>query len=254
MPIAHCFCFLPVCVLLLLDFVIFPRRFCKSETFGVGMMDGGVGSFIISHAITSIHARGGGGGSPSSGSSPPPRSTVRQLLHIVRSILPLLVLGVARLFTIKAVSYQEHVSEYGVHWNFFFTLAAVALLSGALSSRIHPRSAAVAGMALLLGYQAVLSGSSLTDYLMHAPRSNLFAANKEGILSSVGYFALYLVAVRIGYEVLAKETSMRAWGKKFIKLAVSIHTHGEFSLVASVVCCDAKLTVVSVFALLFVCV
>ena len=75
---------------------------------------------------------------------------------------------------------------------------------------------------------------------MHAPRSNLFAANKEGILSSVGYFALYLVAVRIGYEVLAKETSIQAWGKKFVKLAVGTHTHTHthrvFSLVTSVAC------------------
>eukprot|EP00976_Prorocentrum_cordatum_P037732 766334-Prorocentrum_minimum.AAC.1 len=33
---------------------------------------------------------------------------------------------------------QVHVGEYGAHWNFFFTLAAVALLTSAL--RIPARS------------------------------------------------------------------------------------------------------------------
>lgn len=211
--------------------MVFPRRFCKSETFGVGMMDGGVGSFIISHAITSIHARGGGGGgvggkgaqgAPASASaSPSARGMAAQLWRILRSILPLLVLGVLRLFTIRAVHYQEHVSEYGVHWNFFFTLAAVALLSAALSRAIHARTAARFGLGLLVAFQTALSATGLTSYIMHAPRVSLFSANKEGVLSSVGYFSLYLVAVRFGFELLGRERNLHAWGRKFAALLVS---------------------------------
>lgn len=41
------------------------------------------------------------------------------------SSLPLIVLGLGRVLSTKGVNYQEHVTEYGVHWNFFFTVSAV---------------------------------------------------------------------------------------------------------------------------------
>ena len=47
------------------------------------------------------------------------------ILYTIQSVIPLVVLGCARLLATRGVQYQEHVSEYGVHWNFFFTLAVV---------------------------------------------------------------------------------------------------------------------------------
>lgn len=41
---------------------------------------------------------------------------------------------------------QEHVAEYGVHWNFFFTLAAVALLT----SLIHVPTAYCGSLAVVI--------------------------------------------------------------------------------------------------------
>lgn len=96
--------------ILAVDFRIFPRRFAKAETYGTGLMDVGVGAFIMSHGLTSPEARGRGGGRISS---------------VVKGLFPLIVIGLFRLLAVKSTEYQEHTSEYGVHWNFFFTIAAV---------------------------------------------------------------------------------------------------------------------------------
>ena len=97
------------------DFVVFPRRLAKTEQFGVSPMDAGVGGFMFAAALTSPAARRSG---------PAGRPPTSSLLASVRRQLPVLLLGCLRLLAVKAANYQEHVTEYGVHWNFFFTLAA----------------------------------------------------------------------------------------------------------------------------------
>ncbi|MCO5572118.1 hypothetical protein L7F22_025869 [Adiantum nelumboides] len=90
-----------------------------------------------------------------------------------------------------------HVGEYGVHWNFFFTLAAVSLLTNIINIPVH--QSGVFGVSILLVYQLCLL-SGLNNYLNSTQRGiDCISQNKEGIFSLVGYWGLYLLGVQLGY-------------------------------------------------------
>lgn len=163
--------------ILAVDFTIFPRRFVKTESFGTSLMDVGVGSFVFSSAITAAGRLRNGG-----------TSMVSLFFSSVKPILPLVVLGLLRLVTIKGTDYQEHVSEYGVHWNFYFTMASVSLAYALLA--LVPMPSAIMGLAIGGAYQYLLSSHGVATYILDAPRIDIISANKEGLWSCIGMFLL----------------------------------------------------------------
>ncbi|KAF3069681.1 GPI-anchored wall transfer protein 1 [Daldinia childiae] len=191
--------------ILAVDFRIFPRRFAKVETWGTSLMDVGVGSFVFSAGVVAarpvLKERAEGRTTP----------VLQRLLYAMRHSLPLLVLGVIRLISVKGLDYAEHVTEYGVHWNFFFTLGFlppfVALFQSAL--KIIPSYAA---LAILLGviYQAVLETTSLKAFILIAPRTDIISMNKEGICSFFGYLAIFLAGQDTGMYVLPRSINPRS--------------------------------------------
>jgi phosphatidylinositol glycan class W len=218
-----------VIAILAVDFYVFPRRFAKTEEFGFGLMDVGVGSFIISHALVSPMARSS---SRDAKKHDDPVKTAIQsgwktLIHVIKSVSPMLLMGSARFFLIRSTNYQEHVTEYGVHWNFFFTLAIVALLSCLINPR--PPRAGLFAAVLIVVYQFALH-HGLENYILFAPRVGFVSANKEGICSSIGYFALYLFGVELGHFLnrnapegsTATQQAVFWWRKLRVLIAVSM--------------------------------
>ncbi|XP_060207614.1 uncharacterized protein At4g17910 isoform X2 [Lycium barbarum] len=173
--------FLTCVCILAVDFKIFPRRYAKTETYGTGLMDIGVGSFIVANALVSRQARG---------------IAKTNLRNAISSTCPLIVLGFARVFFTSSVDYQVHVGEYGVHWNFFFTLAAVAILTSMIN--LPPSYCGILGWFILLVYEVFLL-LGLNEYLLSNERGHdIISQNKEGIYSIFGYWGLYLVCVQLG--------------------------------------------------------
>lgn len=109
-----------IACILAVDFPIFDRVLGKCETWGASLMDLGVGSFVFALGVVSA------------GPYLNPRVTRPSLLGSLHKdlfkSLPLFALGMIRVVSVKMTSYPEHVSEYGVHWNFFLTLACLPLL------------------------------------------------------------------------------------------------------------------------------
>ncbi|KAK4149969.1 GWT1-domain-containing protein [Chaetomidium leptoderma] len=200
MMVVTCICILAV------DFRLFPRRFAKVETWGTSLMDMGVGSFVFSAGVVAsrpvLKERADGKAVP----------LTTRLMRSLRHSLPLLALGLVRLLSVKGLDYAEHVSEYGVHWNFFFTLGFlppfVALFQSAL--KVVP---SYAGLAILLGvvYQVLLESTDLKAYILTGPRTDLLSMNREGIFSFWGYLAIFLAGQDTGMVVLPRSLNPRGW-------------------------------------------
>jgi hypothetical protein len=205
--------------ILAVDFPVFPRRQVKCETFGTSLMDVGVGAFVVSASLVSRQARRAAAvgkgpegvvspSSSSSSSSAPSRrgcgrAAVSALWETVLSVSPLLFLGGVRLVAHAAVNYQVHESEYGRHWNFFFTMASVALLAtvvevawvctggivsavtGAVAPKQSPQSPSSAsspwprGVVAAAYFSAGLAIAGLYQAAMLSPLPEVLAANVE---------------------------------------------------------------------------
>eukprot|EP00053_Salpingoeca_punica_P007858 m.71355 g.71355 ORF g.71355 m.71355 type:complete len:370 (-) comp14361_c0_seq2:342-1451(-) len=173
MTLATCICILAV------DFNCFPARFTKQEAFGFSLMDLGVGSYAFSLGLSASRRA----------------SLGYAWRRYIKSVAVLLLLGLLRLTAITLTKYHVDDKEYGRHWNFFFTLAA---LKAALAF-IPQRLSAVCGILVLLVHQTLLSAAGLQHTVLHEPRAdNFMSQNREGLVSSVGCLAVSLLGCAAG--------------------------------------------------------
>ncbi|XP_054250413.1 phosphatidylinositol-glycan biosynthesis class W protein [Indicator indicator] len=193
--------------ILAVDFPQYPRRYAKAETYGTGVMDLGVGAFIFGNALVCPEVRN--------------KSYIRQpkfssLAKQVFSIWPLIFLGIGRLLSVKSLEYHEHTSEYGVHWNFFFTLAFVRLAASLLLAIFPKTKSWIIAINLAVLYQLILNTTSLKMFILHGSngrdtRVGFLNANREGLLSLFGYLAIYMASVQVGHSLLKCRPSVRSW-------------------------------------------
>lgn len=183
--------------ILAVDFPVFPRAMSKCESWGTSWMDMGVGSFVFSLGIISALPFLK---SPQNRFRP----LKQQIVSDFKKSLPLLLLGSVRVIMVKGVEYPEHVTEYGVYWNFFITLALLPFagtLSRPFSKYIRY---SVLGLALTFGHQLLLKLTELQQWALSSdlPRNTLLRQNKEGLTSMVGYLAIFYIGLDLGHYVL----------------------------------------------------
>jgi hypothetical protein len=189
-----------VCILAV-DFKVFPRRFAKTETFGYGLMDTGVGMFVISNAIVTPEALGYKSKS---------QTLTSAMWKAIKSSVPLLLLGSARFFVTKQIDYQMHVSEYGVHWNFYMTLAVTKILCTLILQFVGSNYSGIIS-AVVIGIHELILSFGIQDWVLsNDTRENFVTANREGIISSLGYVALYFAGICLGQGLRDYKSSFQS--------------------------------------------
>lgn len=188
--------------ILAVDFQVFPRRFGKTEAFGTSLMDLGVGSFVFAAGIVAARQQ------LKEDMAQVKKSMVTRMKTALRHSIPLIGLGLIRLAMVKSLDYTEHESEYGVHWNFFFTLALLsptfALLQPAI--RFLPSYGTVAFI-IAIAYELLLYTTPLKKYIILSPRipGDFLSQNREGVYSFIGYFAIFLAGMGAGEGILPRD-------------------------------------------------
>eukprot|EP00826_Nyctotherus_ovalis_P026142 TRINITY_DN2040_c0_g1_i15.p1 TRINITY_DN2040_c0_g1~~TRINITY_DN2040_c0_g1_i15.p1 ORF type:complete len:361 (+),score=75.41 TRINITY_DN2040_c0_g1_i15:152-1234(+) len=192
--------------ILFVDFLVYPRCLVKTETYGVSLMDIGTGSILfisgISYALIEV---------TTTGSS--------RIARALRHNLVVLAIGVGRTVAVKVVNYQEHVSEYGVHWNFFLTIAVVSTLVALFPKSWQPFAHYIA-IAIMICYECLLKFTKLEEYIISdMDRVTLLDKNKEGVFQCIGYLSCYLTGLGLG-ELCKKLALERRSNTEFLKALV----------------------------------
>lgn len=194
--------------ILAVDFKIFPRRFAKTESFGTSLMDVGVGSFVFAAGLVAARQQLK---EQLQGHVP---SYSGRIASSIKHALPLFALGLARLFSVKNLDYVEHVSEYGVHWNFFFTLALLGPTTAVLLPILR-RLPTLGGLTFFIAcvYECCLYFvPGLKAYIILSERKpgDWFSQNREGVFSFIGYFAIFIAGLGTGMTILQRDPGSQA--------------------------------------------
>ncbi|WWC91613.1 uncharacterized protein L201_006559 [Kwoniella dendrophila CBS 6074] len=202
--------------ILAVDFRVFPRWLGKCEDFGTSLMDVGVGSFVFSLGIISYKSLSSYVPKTIKQKQPPnspgmkfikkeqsdiKSNLLRELFIVIRKSSPTLILGFIRLFMVKGIEYPEHITEYGLHWNFFFTIGLLPIFGCLIKPLRKWIRWSVLGLIITLTHQLILSKFGLQSYLLSDSRNGLIGLNKEGISSLPGYISIYLLGISIGEHI-----------------------------------------------------
>lgn len=194
------------CAILACDFKIFPNTFHKSRSYGVGLMDTGIGLFVFSMGIVSR-----------------PVKNWKSFKSMITQVVFLLFLGTLRTVVIRSISYHQDEREYGRDLNAFITLGMTKLIGGLLTS-ICFTGPSILLCALIIGviHECILQ-SGVGEYCLseEVPRILFLEANREGIISINGFVSLYLIAVFIG-SIMYKSKHFEFERFKFMLLRLSI--------------------------------
>jgi phosphatidylinositol glycan class W len=155
--------------------------------------------------------------------------TSLSITHALKHSWKPLALGLLRWATTTSIDYQLHVTEYGYHWNFFFTLGCLPVLTAVIHtafgkvSRSRWQSDWLLGVIVACAYEILLQ-TSLQAWIMRedgsgqlANRQGLINMNKEGICSLLGYISIFFFGMGFG-KAYSNSGAIKAWRSRLLML------------------------------------
>ena len=103
------------------------------------------------------------------------------IFGIFRRAIPLLVVGFVRWASTAGTSYHVDPTEYGIHWNFFFSLAVVKIFGPILIRLCPALPPGLIGFVIVSAYEFCIFHFDLAALVFGPDRSNFLMANKEGM-------------------------------------------------------------------------
>lgn len=195
--------------ILAVDFHVFPRRFAKVETWGTSIMDMGVGSFVFSMGVVNSRSliKQNLLGSNTKKTQFSATSYFKLLISNTKKSMPMLVLGVIRLISVKGLEYQEHVTEYGIHWNFFITIGFLPIFIAILDPLFNLIPRFLVASLISVVYEIALCQGGLLKFILTSENrlDNILTMNKEGMFSFFGYLSIFIYGQSFGPFVLTNK-------------------------------------------------
>ncbi|KAH8250683.1 hypothetical protein KR038_002128 [Drosophila bunnanda] len=175
--------------ILAVDFDSYPPKYRKSRQFGAAAMDMGIGLFVVTMGLVSNRVK-----------------SFADLRRLPRSVVPLLVLGLARTIVITAIDYHQDKAEYGKHLNAFFILGLTKLMGSFYSLLVNSDEQLLAlALGLVFLHELVLQ-LGLSEFVMSStPHIGFLNANREGLSSLHGCVALYLLSIYLSKWYTAQD-------------------------------------------------
>lgn len=192
--------------ILLCDFPFWHSRFSKTKYYGISLMDLGVGGFVINFALVSSRISFSKG---------------------VSGCLINLCLGLIRLATIKIFNLKVDPTEYGIHWNFYFTMAVLnAVVLPLLRYTSHKVRLSI-GISIL-GIHEILV-LLFSELIFTGHRKTFIMQNREGMSNLPAYIAISLIVSVVGDKII---NAIFEW-KTLLVLFFSASSFGIVHLAAS---------------------
>lgn len=184
--------------ILAVDFVLFPRKYAKTQEYGYSLMDLGVGMCILGSSLTYKYLIKNNN----------KKISISYVLYILRGSLPSFFIGLSRYILYQFVNYPGETTAYGLEWNFFYTICTVRIVSEIIIIitlsifKNKPISVLIMGIVIICLYQYYLCDENIIQYIFYSERNgSFFNRNREGILQCNGYIALNLIGTYFGYLI-----------------------------------------------------